>query len=120
MAPPRARRRHAARARSGADPLREVIFWCIGRAIGAFCHVGGWFAPMYGAGRLERGNIVEYEEAALFAAACGHDEMVDCILTMAEVEWDHEGFFRSKVVGHWLVRVLNVWSAPPPKERIRE
>jgi rubrerythrin len=102
------------------NPIREVIFWCIGRAIGAFCHVGGWFAPMYGAGRLERGNIVEYEEAAIFANECGHDEMVDCILTMAEVEWDHEAYFRSKVIDHPMLRILKVWPAPPPKESIRE
>ncbi|MBV8547400.1 MAG: ferritin-like domain-containing protein [Acidobacteria bacterium] len=100
--------------------LREAIFWCIGRAIGAFCHVGGWFAPMYGAGRLERGNIVEYEEAAIFARDCGQAEMIDCILTMAEVEWEHEFFFRSKVTDHWMLRVLKVWPAPPPKATIRE
>jgi hypothetical protein len=106
----------------GAKPnrIREVIFWCIGRAIGLFCHVGGWFAPMYGAGRLERGNIVEYEDAAIFAVECGHDEMTDCILTMAEVEWEHEYYFRSKVTDHWMVRILKVWPAPPAKERIRE
>jgi hypothetical protein len=101
------------------SPLREVIFWCIGRAIGAFCHVGGWFAPMYGAGRLERGNIVEYEEAAVFATECGHEEMVDCLLTMAEVEWDHELFFRGNVIGHPLLRVFPLWETPPPRETIR-
>lgn len=41
---------------------------------------------MYGAGRLERGNIVEYEIAAKLAAECGHPEMIDCLLEMAEVE----------------------------------
>ena len=102
------------------SPIREVIFWCIGRFIAAFCHVGGWFAPMYGAGRLERGNIVEYEEAAAYASECGHDEMVDCILTMAEVEWEHEFFFRSKVLDHWMLRIFKVWPAPPPKETIRK
>jgi hypothetical protein len=99
--------------------LREAVFWCIGRAIGIFCHVGGWFAPMYGAGRLERGNIIEYEEAAVFASECGHQEMVDCILTMAEVEWDHEFFFRSKVVGHPLLRMFHLWEPAPPRETIR-
>jgi len=103
-----------------ASRTREAIFWCIGRAIGAFCRVGGWFAPMYGAGRLERGNIVEYEDAAIYARDCGHDEMVDCILSMAEVEWEHEYFFRSKVTDHWMLRVLKVWPAPPAKETIRE
>ncbi|MDP9360450.1 MAG: demethoxyubiquinone hydroxylase family protein, partial [Acidobacteriota bacterium] len=105
----------------GARPnrLREIIFWCIGHAIGAFCHAGGWFAPMYGAGRLERGNIIEYEEAAVFAAECGHDEMIDCLLTMAEVEWDHESYFRGKVSGNPMLRIFKLWDAPPPKEGIR-
>ncbi|MEA2162071.1 MAG: hypothetical protein QOK37_198 [Thermoanaerobaculia bacterium] len=108
-------------AQLGGKPnrVREAIFWCIGRAIGLFCHVGGWFAPMYGAGRLERGNIVEYEEAAVFAAACGHDEMIDCLLTMAEVEWEHEAYFRSKAASHPFVRILKMWPATDPKEGIR-
>jgi len=99
--------------------LREVIFYCIGKSIAAFCHVGGWFAPMYGAGRLERNNIVEYEVAAAYAHACGHDEMIDCLLEMAEVEWEHERYFRSKVEGHWMLRIFPLWEAPPPKENIR-
>src|SRR5687767_2023481 len=46
------------------DPAVERSMERIGRAIAAFCRIGGWFLPMYGAGRLERRNIVEYEEAA--------------------------------------------------------
>jgi len=105
----------------GARPLRrrEAIFWCIGNFIAAFCHVGGWFAPMWGAGRLERHNIIEYEDAAMFAAACGHDEMIDCLLSMAEVEWEHERYFREKAAGHPLAKLLRIWDAPPAKEMIR-
>ena len=102
------------------DPEIERTMERIGRAIAAFCRVGGWFLPMYGAGRLERRNIVEYEDAAQYARASGHPELVDCLLTMAEVEWDHEQFFRSKVVGHPLRRLFPIWSAPPPRARIRE
>jgi rubrerythrin len=100
-------------------PVREAIFWCIGKFIAGFCHVGGRFFPIYGAGRLERHNIVEYEDAAVYAAGCGHDEMIDCLLTMAEVEWEHERFFRSKSVGHPLTRLFRMWDAPPPKGTIR-
>src|SRR5260221_3093606 len=52
----------------GAQPsrMREVVMFCVGRSLGTMCHVSGWFMPMYGAGRLERHNIVEYEEAAVF------------------------------------------------------
>jgi len=105
----------------GAKPnaVRELIMFTIGRVLGALCHVSGWFMPMYGAGRLERHNIVEYEEAAAFARECGHEELIDCLLMMAEVEWEHEYYFRSKVVDHWMVRILKVWPAPPPKETIR-
>ena len=74
-------------------PLREAVFWIIGKTLGALCHMGGWFAPMYGAGRLERRNIKEYEDAAVFAKACGRGDLIDCLLTMAEVEWDHEQYF---------------------------
>jgi hypothetical protein len=75
---------------------------------------------MYGAGILERSNIVEYEEAAIYAAECGHPEMIDCILSMAEVEWEHERFFRERLVGHPLLRILPLWAPPPAKAAIRE
>src|SRR6185369_9675673 len=26
-------------------PVRECVFWLIGKSIGLFCHVGGWFIP---------------------------------------------------------------------------
>jgi hypothetical protein len=74
---------------------------------------------MYGAGRLESRNIREYEGAARFALKCGHPEHIDCLLTMAEVEWEHEHYFRLKVLSHALGRVVPVWGEPPPKESIR-
>jgi rubrerythrin len=105
----------------GARPSRgrEARAWVIGRSLGVLCHVMGWFAPMYGAGRLESRNIKEYEDAARFAEGCGHPELVDCLLTMAEVEWEHERYFRSKVEGRRLTRLLGLWPAPPAKETIR-
>jgi len=91
----------------------------IGRAIAAFCRIGGWFLPMYGAGRLERRNIVEYEEAARAALLSGHPEFVDDLLDMAEVEWDHERFFRLKSASHWAWRWMPQWDPPPAREEIR-
>src|SRR5207244_8396165 len=91
----------------------------IGKFIAGFCHADGWFLPIWGAGRLERHNIVEYEDAAMYAAACGHDEMIECLLTMAEVEWEHERYFRQEVLGHPLTRLFRIWDAPPAKETIR-
>jgi rubrerythrin len=104
---------------AGPKPLREAIFWCVGHVISILCRIGGWFVPMYGAGRLERSNIVEYEEAAVYAAECGHPEMIEALLTMAEVEWEHERFFRECVTGSRLLRILPLWDAPAPKTAIR-
>ena len=105
----------------GAGPRRrlELRAVLIGRTLGVLCHVAPWFAPMYGAGRLESRNVEEYEDAARHAEACGHRDFVDCLLTMAEVEWEHEAYFRSKVLGHPLGRLFGVWPAPPPKTAIR-
>lgn len=103
----------------GPNRLREARAWMIGRVLGALCHVAGWLAPMYGAGKLESGNIGEYEIAARHAAACGHPEFVDCLLTMAEVEWDHEKYFRSCVLRHRLGGRIPIWPEPPPREDIR-
>jgi hypothetical protein len=87
--------------------------------LGLLCHVSGWLAPMYGAGRLESRNVREYEAAARHAWACGRRSWVPCLLTMAEVEWEHEAYFRARVVAHPIGRRLPIWRAPPPKERIR-
>jgi hypothetical protein len=105
---------------SGPSRKREALFWCIGKSIAFLCHIGGWFLPMYGAGRLERSNIVEYEDAARYAEASGNEAMIDCILGMAEVEWEHERFFREVIAGHWLLRFFPLWDAPPPKTAIRD
>jgi demethoxyubiquinone hydroxylase (CLK1/Coq7/Cat5 family) len=52
-------------------PTRERVFWTIGKLLGTTCFVSGWFMPMYFAGRLESGNSVEYEDAAVFAQELG-------------------------------------------------
>lgn len=105
---------------SAPDRWREIRAVVIGRVLGALCHVSPWFLPMYGAGRLESSNIVEYEDAARCAMGCDRQEFVDCLLTMAEVEWEHEAYFRARVTGHSWSRILRVWAAPAPKEQIRE
>ena len=106
----------------GERPNRwlEIKSVLIGRVAGFLCHVSGWLAPMYGAGRLESRNVREYEAAARFARDCGHGEFIDCLLTMAEVEWEHEKYFRSQVESHRLCRFIPIWQAPPPKEMIRD
>jgi rubrerythrin len=104
---------------SGPSRRRETRANMIGRTLGFLCHVMGWLAPMYGAGRLESRNIREYETAARFARECGHNELVDCLLEMAEVEWDHEHYFRARVQENFLGRRLPLWPQPPAKETIR-
>ena len=74
---------------------------------------------MYGAGRLESRNIKEYEVAARYARDSGYYEFIDCLLTMAEVEWEHEKYFRSQVLKHRLARLIPIWPAPSVKENIR-
>jgi rubrerythrin len=101
------------------DPRREMRTAVIGRTLGALCHVTGWLAPMYGAGRLESRNIREYEAAARLAHDAGRDDLVDCLLEMAEVEWEHEAYFRERLLGNRIGRRLPLWPSPPPKSAIR-
>jgi rubrerythrin len=105
---------------SAPNKTRETRATLIGRTLGFLCHVTGWLAPMYGAGKLESRNIVEYETAARFARDSDRAELVDCLLEMAEVEWDHEKYFRSQVLRHAVGRRLPIWPEPPPKESIRQ
>ncbi|MGI9592441.1 MAG: ferritin-like domain-containing protein [Myxococcota bacterium] len=102
------------------EAYRERKLTLIGRTIGLLCRIGGWFVPMYGAGRLEAQNIVEYERAARLALLAGREEWVDELLTLAEVEWDHERYFREKAESHWAGRLVPFWPKPPPRARIRE
>jgi hypothetical protein len=105
----------------GHEPgrLRDAAFWCIGTAIAGSCFAGGWYAPMHGAGRIERRNIWEYEDAARLAVRSGRPEWVEPLLAMAEVEWDHERFFHDHARSHWLHARLRGWASPPPREEIR-
>lgn len=92
----------------------------IGRTIGTACLVSGWFAPMYGAGRLESRNVVEYEVAARLAHRAGLDEMAAQLLELAEVEWDHELRFRERSETHRLWKIIPHWTPPPPRAQIRQ
>jgi rubrerythrin len=91
----------------------------LGAAIGRFCHVGGWFFPMYGAGWLESRNIADYERTAHLALVCDYHQLVDDLLDMAEMEWEHERYFRLKAEAHPFATVFPLWKAPAPKATIR-
>jgi hypothetical protein len=118
------RHRHVLRAMlaelgAAPDPRRERKLDVIGRAIAAFCRVGGWFFPMYGAARLERDNVGEYEIAARLASYAGRHEWIDTLLHLAEVEWDHERVLRDASSRHPLWRRVPRWESPP-RAAIRE
>ncbi len=106
----------------GAKPkwLREIRAFLVGQTLRIGCHLAGWFLPMYGAGKLESKNVREYEIAARFAQESGHPELIDCLLTMAEVEWEHEFYFRSQIEGHAWLKWCPLWPTLPAKEAIRE
>ncbi|HSB29126.1 MAG TPA: hypothetical protein VLE19_14770 [Pyrinomonadaceae bacterium] len=105
--------------KAGPKKLREIRAIIIGRSLALLCHLAIWFVPMYGAGKLESGNIVEYETAARYARDCGRSDLIDCLLTMAEVEWEHERYFREKVKQSRWLKLFGLWPQPPAKEMIR-
>ncbi len=108
--------------------MREVSMTAVGTLIYCLCRLGGllnflnfgWYMSMYGAGKLERSNIGEYEVAALIARACGQAQFVEELIHMAEVEWDHEMYFRSKALTSRWAKVIPVWSLPPPRDFTRQ
>ena len=94
-----------------AEPkkVREIVFWTIGKTLGLTCFVSGWFFPMYFAGRLESGNVKEYEDAAQFAKELEMHECFDALMEMARVEQQHEDFFRSVVSKHRLLPLTKMF-----------
>lgn len=107
---------------------RELLMNIIGVTIYCLCRLGGWFnvfnfgwyMSMYGAGKLEQGNIVEYEVAALNAKDCDESRFIPELIHMAEVEWDHELYFRSKALTSRWSKYLKIWQAPPPRITARQ
>jgi demethoxyubiquinone hydroxylase (CLK1/Coq7/Cat5 family) len=99
----------------GAAPRRprELAMGFIGRFFGSLCWVGGWFGPMYAAGRLEAMNVGQYATAAEHATAAGLDHLVPVLAEMTAEEARHEAWFGDRVRGHRLLpvaRVLGRWS----------
>jgi len=104
---------------SGPNPLLDLVYALIGSTISILCLFGGWFVPMYGAGVLESRNVTPYERAARLAVVVGRPEFVEDLLEMAEVEWDHELYFRVRRDQHWMRAMFPRWRIPPPREEIR-
>ena len=105
---------------AGPLKLREARLWVVGRTIGIACHMIGWFLPMYFAGRLESGNVIEYQNAALHAAALGLREFESDLLIMAGVEKQHEEYFLNVISDHrWLPLVASLfgWGIAPQSDQ---
>jgi len=102
-------------AQLGSGPVRsrEVLMGVIGRFFGLLCFVGGRFAPMYAAGRLEAMNVGQYVDAAAHARASGHGAFGAQIDAMVDEEARHEAWFSDQCRGHRLLplaRIIGRWS----------
>lgn len=101
---------------SGPQRWREVLMWSIGRFFGSLCFVGGWFGPLYAAGRLEAANVGQYEQAAVHAGRAGLDRYLPRLAEMVATEDRHEVYFGSLIAHHPLLplasRVLGWRPAP--------
>lgn len=73
--------------------VKDFTWTCIGKTIGALCHVTGWYLPMRIAGLMERIGTKSYIEISAIAKAEGHEILAKKLLDMAEVEKRHEEFF---------------------------
>jgi rubrerythrin len=106
----------------GQQPIRlwEIKMGCIGRTIGFFCHITGWFFPMYFAGRLEHTNVKEYDTAAEHAGKLGLQKYKKELIKMAQTEQEHEDFFGRMVLGHPLLPITQLiftWTPIRKKSR---
>ena len=92
----------------GAGPrqAREILMYLTGHVAGLMCHAAGWFWPMYIAGRLERGNVREYDNAAACAGMLSLTKYEKILRRMCEVERGHESYFTEVIADHWLLLVL--------------
>jgi hypothetical protein len=86
-----------------------MIFWIIGRSLGAMCYVSGWFLPMYFAGRLESHGVQEYIDAAELAKELKMQTCSDEMKEMSRVEQEHENFFRQTVSSHRLLPAAKIF-----------
>jgi rubrerythrin len=85
---------------SGPNKLKEVYLTIIGKTIGFLCHIIGWFLAMYFAGRIESKNFKEYEDAAFYANAMELKSIYQDLVIMADVEKEHELFFKNIIARH--------------------
>src|SRR5262249_48543848 len=90
--------------KSAPSRRRELASSLIGHVASAACRVSGWFMPMYIAGQLETGNVVEYDQAAAHAQRLGLLQFAAELSAMARTEHEHETFFKGAIAGRKLAR----------------
>lgn len=96
---------------------REWLMASTGRFFGLLCFVGGWFAPMYAAGRLEAMNVGQYADARDAAVELGFVDAVAQLEEMTAEEDRHERWFGDQCRGHWMLPAaarLFTWRPPEP------
>jgi rubrerythrin len=91
---------------SKPNKMKELRLTIIGKTIGILCHIIGWFLAMYFAGRIESSNVKEYEDAAFYANSMDLNSIYQDLVIMAEVEREHELFFKSKIANHPFLPVI--------------
>ncbi|MDR3616451.1 MAG: hypothetical protein P4L53_23020 [Candidatus Obscuribacterales bacterium] len=102
----------------GERPIvwRDWMMRILGYNIFFGCFVTGWFLPMYFAGRLEDGNILEYKQAAEHARCLGMLALESELLDFSSKEEEHEAYFYQAVQTHWMlpyaVKIFG-WGALP-------
>ncbi len=82
---------------------RDIVMGCLGCIIFLGCFISGWFFAMYFAGRLEDGNILEYQVAAQHAQALQLNSLVKQLLAFSAKEEEHEVYFYNIVRDHWML-----------------
>lgn len=102
---------------AGPRRKRELLMGSVGRFFGTLCFVGGYFGPMYAAGRLEAMNVGEYLRARDAAEQLGLSHFVKLLEEMRVEEDRHERWFGDRCRGHWLLppaQRLFGWAPPAP------
>lgn len=96
---------------------REWLMAATGRFFGGLCFLGGWFGPMYAAGRLEWMNVGQYEAAHDAAEQLGLVDAANELAAMTAEEERHERWFGDQCRDHWMLPLaarLFRWRPPEP------
>jgi len=76
---------------------REIRATIIGHTIGVICHLSFWFVAMYGAGKLESGNVCEYFVMMHYFHSLGIRDHDAILYEMGMKEKEHEAYFLDQI-----------------------